>query len=127
MIKLNLEQKLIKVYNEWTTRKLGKVFEEYAKSIGLRKWDGRRNDNSNTYFAEGKDEGWDRVICQVHDPIDSSKQVQIVLRKYTYFLIQRGNKRIFEYDYKKGTVDYDEEQLNKVINTHENLFDMLFK
>lgn len=124
---MELKDKLVGFYRTWTTRKLAKAFSEYAKSLGLRKWDGRRNDNSNTFFTEGKDEGWDRVICSIVDPEKKEQHIQIVLRKYSYLLIQVGEKRIFEYDSKKDLIECDDEMLKEAMKNHKALFDVLLK
>ena len=56
-------EKLIKLWKTYETKQLANVFEQYMKSIGVKKYDSRRKDNSNTYLIDGKSTNWDRVQC----------------------------------------------------------------
>lgn len=123
-----MQEKLTKLWRTCETKQLANKFEEYMKSIGVKRYDSRRKDNSNTYMIDGKSTGWNRVECFYHK--DSTKYCEenllIVLRKEAgnYFIIQRRENRAFECDY-SGLRHYDENLLNEIIQEHKPLFDTL--
>lgn len=125
-----MKEKLIEVWKSCKTKQLATVFENYMKSIGVRKHDDRRNDNTNTYMIDGNSTGWNRVQCYYHK--DSEKYAEenllIVLRKKAgdYFIIERKGERAFEVDY-SGIRHYEEELLNEIVREHKPLFDTLLK
>lgn len=119
--------KLIKLWKTYETKQLANVFEQYMKSIGVKKYDSRRKDNSNTYLIDGKSTNWNRVQCYYHK--DSQKygeeDLLIALRKRAgnYLIIGRQSNRAFEIDY-SGIKHYDEVLLNEIIKEHKPLFEM---
>ena len=121
-------EKLIKLWKTYETKQLANVFEQYMKSIGVKKYDSRRKDNSNTYLIDGKSTNWDRVQCYYHK--DSQKygeeDLLIALRKRAgnYLIIGRqSNRSAFEIDY-SDIKHYDEVLLNEIIKEHKPLFEM---
>ena len=119
--------KLIKLWKTYETKQLANVFEQYMKSIGVKKYDSRRKDNSNTYLIDGKSTNWNRVQCYYHK--DSQKygeeDLLIALRKRAgnYLIIGRQSNRAFEIDY-SGIKHYDEVLLNEIIKEHKPSFEM---
>lgn len=122
---LAIQEKLLKIYFNCSTRKFEKVFSEYAESRNISKWDGRKKDNSNSYYAGGEDEYWDRVICNIYLPKNEELSLHMVLRKNSYFFITSRDETIFEYDRREGIKTYEEEKLNKTLELHRKLFNML--
>jgi len=120
-------EKLIKLWKTYETKQLANVFEQYMKSIGVKKYDSRRKDNSNTYLIDGKSTNWNRVQCYYHK--DSQKygeeDLLIALRKRAgnYLIIGRPSNRAFEIDY-SGIKHYDKVLLNEIIKEHKPLFEM---
>lgn len=120
--------KLTQFWKTCTTKQLAMIFEEYMKSLGVKKWDARRKDNFNTYMIDGKSTGWNRVQCYYHK--DSEKYCEenllLVLRKEAgnYFIIQRKEDRAFEVDY-SGIRHYDEKLLNEIMEEHKPLFETM--
>jgi hypothetical protein len=126
---IKMQEKLINLWKVCDTKQLANIFEEYMKSIGVRKHDSRRKDNTNTYMIDGKSTEWNRVQCFYHkDSIEyCHEDLLIVLRKRSgnYFIIQRKNERAFEFDY-SGLRHYDEKLLKEIMEDHKPLFDLLF-
>ena len=125
-----MKDQLIKLWKTCDTRQLAKIFEKYMKSIGVKKYDGRRKDNNDTYLVDGVSTSWNRVQCYYHKGPTKfgNENLLIVLRKRAgdYFIIERKSKRAFEVDY-HGVIEYDEKLLNEIISDHKPLFDTLFK
>ncbi len=125
-----LKEKLTKVWQLCETKQLAEMFEKYMKSIGVRKYDGRRKDNNNTYMTDGNCTRWNRVQCYYHkDSVKYSKEnLVIVLRKRAgnYFIIERKGIRAFEVDH-SGISCYEENLLNEIMKEHKPLFDSLIK
>lgn len=125
-----MKEKLIKIWKSCETKQLAAVFEEYMKSLGIRKYDGRRKDNSNTYMIDGSSTNWNRVQCfYFKDSIRyEDRSLLIVLRKRSgnYFIVEKECIRAFEIDY-SGTRHYDQTLLSEIIKEHKLLFDNLLK
>lgn len=125
-----LKEKLTKIWRLCETKQLSEIFEEYMKSIGIRKHDGRRKNNNNTYMIDGHCTGWNRVQCYYHkDSFKYSEEnLLIVLRKRAgnYFIIERKGIRAFEVDY-SGIRHYEENLLNEIMKEHKPLFDSLMR
>lgn len=125
-----LKEELTKVYKSCETKQLAAIFKEYMKSIGVRKYDGRRKDNSNTYMIDGNSTNWNRVQCFYYkDSIRyEDRTLLIVLRKRAgnYFIVEKECERAFEVDY-SGIRHYDKTLLNDIIKDHKPLFDSLLK
>jgi hypothetical protein len=123
-----LKEELTKVWESLETKQLAKIFEEYMKSIGVRKYDGRRKNNSNTYMIDASSTNWNRVQCYYYK--DSTKyedrNLLIVLRKRAgnYFIVEKERERAFEVDY-SGIRHYDEVLLNEIIEEYKPLFNSL--
>lgn len=123
-----VQEALIQFWQSCETKQLAMEFEWYMKSIGAKKVDERRKDNSNTYMIDGKSTDWNRVQCYYHT--DSTKyceeNLQLVLRKRAgdYFIIQRKGDRAFEVDY-SGMKHYDENLLREIMEEHKPLFNAL--
>lgn len=124
-----MKEKLTEVWKSCETKQLAKIFVEYMRSIGVRKHDGRRKSNYNTYMIDGDSTGWNRVQCYYHK--DSEKYAEedllIVLRKKSgnYMIVEKKGKRAFEIDY-SGLRHYDETLLNEIIEEHKPFFEALF-
>lgn len=52
-----MEGKLIKLWEMLNTKQLANIFEQYMKNKGIRKYDGRRKSNCNTYMIDGNSTG----------------------------------------------------------------------
>lgn len=126
---VEMKEKLTNLWKTCETKQLAEIFETYMKSIGVRKWDGRRKDNRNTYLADGKSTGWNRFTCYYHkdSPSYGDEDLLIVLRKRAgdYLIIGKRGDRAFEVDY-SGIKHYDENLLNEILQEHKGLFDTLF-
>jgi hypothetical protein len=122
--------KLTAVWHKCKTKQLAAIFESYMESIGIRKYDERRKDNTNTYMVDGKSTGWNRVQCYYNK--DSTRycteDLLLVLRKEAgnYFIIQRKGDRAFEVDY-SGVRHHDEALLAEIMKDHKPLFDTLLE
>jgi hypothetical protein len=125
-----LKGKLTEVWKMCETKQLANVFEQYMKSIGVRKYVGRRKDNSNTYMIDAKSTNWNRVQCYYFkDSIKyEDREFLIVLRKEAgnYLIVEKKSKRAFEVDY-SGIKHYNEKLLTEIIEEYKPLFDSLFK
>lgn len=125
-----MKDKLTEVYNTHETKQLAKVFEDYMKSIGARKHDGRRKDNTNTYVVHGDCTSWNRVTCYYQKESEKYREenLEIVLRKRagSYMIISKKGARAFEVSY-GDIVYYEEELLKEIMAEHKPLFDMLIK
>lgn len=125
-----MKEELTKVWQLCETKQLAAVFEEYMKSIGVRKYDGRRKDNNNTYMIDGRSTNWNRVQCYYYK--DSTKYedrnllIVLRIRAGNYFIVERKCERAFEVDY-RGIRHYDQTLLNEIIKEHKLLFDNLLK
>ena len=123
-----MKDKLTEVWKLCETKQLAKIFEDYMKSIGVRKHDGKRKDNTNSYMIDGKSTSWNRVQCYYHKDNEkyASENLLIVLRKRSgdYLIIERRSKRAFEVDY-HGVIGYDENLLKEIMEEHKPLFDTL--
>jgi hypothetical protein len=126
----SIVEKLTKVWRLCETKQLAQIFEQYMHSIGVKKRDDRRKDNTNTYMVDGKSTGWDRVQCYYHK--DSTEYCEenllLVLRKRAgdYFIVQREEARAFEVDY-SGIRHYNESLLKEIMDEHSPLFDTLLE
>lgn len=123
-----MKDRLTTLWKMGTTKGVAHIFEEYMKVQGVRKLDGRRKDNSNTYLADGKSTRWNRVECYYFKDIErfAEEDLLIVLRKQAgnYLIIARKGIRAFEVDY-GGIKHYDEELLKEIMEDHKVLFDAL--
>ncbi|KOF57837.1 MULTISPECIES: hypothetical protein [Clostridium] len=123
-----MQEKLIKLWKTCETKQLAKIFEEYMKSIDIKKYDGRRKNNDNTYIIDGKSTNWNRVQCFYHKGSTSfgHENLLFVLRKESgnYFIIERESVRAFECDH-NGVIEYNEKLLDEIIKEHKPLFDTL--
>jgi hypothetical protein len=120
--------KLKDVWEKCGTRQMAKIFEEYMASIGVKKYDPRRNNNHGTCLIDGKSTNWNRVQCHYYkdSTMYCEEDLLLVLRKKAgdYFIIQRGEVRAFECDH-RGVINYDESLLNEIVKDHKPLFDTL--
>jgi hypothetical protein len=123
-----MKDKLLRILKNYETKEIGAIFETYMKSIGARKWDRRRNDNSNTYSIDGDCTNWNRVECYYYknEPHYSDEDLEIVLRKRAgyYLIIAKKGERAFEAGY-EGIIHYDEELLKEIISENKPLFEKL--
>lgn len=120
---------LIKVLEQCETKQLANIFENYMKSIGIKKLDRRRKDNTNTYSIHGDCTNWNRVECYYHKTSTeySKENLDITLRKRAgyYLIIARNGERAFECSWGNEILHYNEELLNQIICEHEELFNSL--
>jgi len=125
-----MQERLTKLWKTCETKQLANIFKKYTESMGLKKWDGRRKDNSDTYYVDGKDTNWNRVTCYCYRDAASyaNHNLEIVLRKRSgsYLIVGKQGKRAFEVDY-RGIVHYEEDLLQEIMKEHKELFDTLFK
>lgn len=125
-----MKDKLIKLIDVLETKQLATIFTTYMKEKNIKKFDGRRKENSNTYFVYGKDEGWDRVYCIYYNNIDVN-DIDIVFRKRAgrYLVIKRGLETVFEHSYGQTVfnIHYNEFLFNKMYEENKSLFNELFK
>lgn len=125
-----MKEKLTEVWEKCETKQLAQIFSKYMESIGAKKYDGRRKDNSNTYMADGKSTAWNRVECYYFKGVAGfgNEELDITLRKRSgnYLIIGKKRKRAFEVDW-DGICNYDEKLLNEIMTEHKALFDTLFK
>ncbi len=123
-----MKDRLITLWKLGETKSVAHIFEEYMKTIGVRKLDRRRKDNTNTYLIDGESTGWNRVQCYYHADSErySEENLEIVLRKRagSYLIIARKGVRAFEVDY-DGIKHYDEKLLSEIMKEHKPLFDAL--
>lgn len=121
---------LKKLLDVLETKQLAKIFRKYVKEQNIKKFDGRKKDNNNTYFVEGNDEGWDRVICMVTDYKDFTG-IEIVLRKRAgrYLIVRYGARTVFEADFdgRNRKSYFDKLLFNEIYKNHKALFDELFR
>lgn len=122
-----MKEKLIKVWETYSTKEMAKVFQNYMISKGINKRDERKKDNSNTYIIHRA--GWNRIQCYYHkeNMKYANENLHIVLRKEAgnYMIIERKSVRVFEVDY-RGVTEYNEKLLCEIMTEHKELFDMLF-
>lgn len=125
-----MKDKLRRLLSVLETKQLAKIFKKYAKDQNIKKFDGRKKDNNNTYFVEGKDEGWDRVICMITD-YKGFNGIEIVLRKRAgrYLIVRLGAKTVFETEFNNGNrkTYYDRLIFDELYKQHKSLFDELFE
>lgn len=123
-----MKDRLTTLWKMGETKGVAHIFEEYMKVQGVRKIDGRRRDNSNTYMIDGKSTSWNRVECYYHKDSEefAEEDLLIVLRKRagSYLIIARKGVRAFEVDY-GGIKHYDEKLLKDIMEDHKALFDAL--
>ena len=124
-----MKDKLIKLISVLETKQLAAIFKTCMEEKSIRKFDGRKKENDNTYFTYGKDEGWDRVYCIYYNDKDFN-ELDIVFRKRAglYLIIKHGTKIVFEHSF-SGTAFYtyfDEILFKKVYEKHKIFFDRLF-
>lgn len=123
-----MQEKLTKLWKACETKQLARIFKEYMEEKGLKKWDGRKKDNSNAYYVDGKDTNWNRVTCYCYKDTANyaNHNLEIVLRKRagSYLIVGKQGMRAFEVDY-SGVLHYDEKLLNEIIQEHKLLFDTL--
>lgn len=123
-----MKDRLTTLWKMGETKGVAHIFEEYMKVQGVRKLDGRRKDNSNTYMIDGKSTSWNRVECYYHKDSEefAEEDLLIVLRKRagSYLIIARKGVRAFEIDY-SGIKHYDKKLLNEIMEDHKALFDAL--
>lgn len=119
---------LFKLLDQCETKQLAYIFQTYMESIGVKKRDNRRKDNTNTYSIHGDCTNWNRVECYYHkDSSEYSKvDLDITLRKRSgyYLMVCRKTKVAFERSY-DSIVHYDEKLLDEIVKDHKPLFDML--
>lgn len=131
-----MEEKLIKLLDVLETKSLAYIFKSVMERQGIRKYDGRKKDNTNTYYADGKCDNWNRVFCIYYK--DSTKpgeeNLEITLRKRAgyYLIIERKEERTVEVTWsaKQGKVillTYNEKLFDEILKDHKILFDLLFK
>ena len=130
-----MKEKFIKLLDVLETKSLSYIFKSVMECKRIKKYDGRRKDNTNTYYADGKCDNWNRVFCIYYkDSTDPGEEdLEITLRKRAgyYLIVERKNKRAIEVTWslkENGIVvsTYDEELLNEILRDHKDLFDMLF-
>ena len=123
-------EKLTALWKRCETKELAKIFEAYMKNIGVKKYSEKNSDAINTYLADGKSTGWNRVSCyyKKDNANYGEEDLAITLRKRSgdYLIIERKLERAFEVDY-SGIRHYDEKLLNEIISDHKPLFDELIK
>ena len=123
-------EKLTKVWSSCETKQLAKIFEDYMKSIGVRKHDQRRKNNVNTYMIDGNSTGWNRIQCYYHKESEkyAEEDLLLVLRKRAgdYFIVGRKGERAFEVDY-GGVKHFDESLLKEIMEEHKPLFNTLLQ
>ncbi len=121
---------LFELLQKCETNQLANIFENYMKSIGVKKLDRRRKDNANTYSIYGDCTNWNRVECYYYkDSTEYSEEdLDITLRKRAgyYLIIGRKGEVAFERSY-DSVVHYDEKLLDEIIKEHRPLFDELIK
>ena len=78
-----MQEKLTKLWKTCETKQLAKIFKKYMDGLEVQKWDSRRKDNRNAYYAEGKSDNWNRVTCYQYKEsgIYANENLSIVLRK----------------------------------------------
>lgn len=125
-----VKEKLTSVWKAYTTRKLAKIFKEYMESLEVNKYNWRKKDNVNVYWADGSSTNWHRVnCCYFKDALSyGNENLEITSRKQagSYFIIEKKQVRAFECDY-SGIVHYEEDLLNEIMEEHKPLFDTLFE
>ncbi|MBN1050291.1 MULTISPECIES: zinc ribbon domain-containing protein [Clostridium] len=130
-----MEDKLIKLIDILETKSLAYIFKGCMESQGIRKYDGRKKDNNNSYYADGKCDNWNRVFCIYYkdSTTPGEEDLEITLRKRAgyYLIIERKSKRAVEVEWssKEGKVilsKYDENLFNEIIKDHKNLFNVMF-
>ena len=125
-----MKDKLTKVWKTYSTKKLAKIFESYMQSIGARKYDGRREDNSNSYLISKDTPNWCRVQLYYHKNAwdFGNEDLLIVLRKKAgnYLIVEKKDVRAFEVD-DYGIKHYEEDLLKEIIEENKPLFDSIFK
>lgn len=123
-----MKDKLFKILESYETKQLAEIFKNYMESIGVKKLDRRRKDNTNTYSVHGDCTNWNRVECYYHkDSLGYTEEdLDITLRKEAgyYLIIGRKGQRAFERSY-NSIVHYDEKLLSEIVKDHKPLFDML--
>lgn len=124
-----IERILTDYLNNHDTKELAITFESYMESIGARKQDRRKKDNSNTYLIDGDSTNWNRVECYYHKDNDlkfGNEEFEIVMRKRAgyYLLIQSKGERPFETDGRR-TLQYDEELMKEIVKKFSGFFAML--
>lgn len=131
-----MEKKFIKLLDALETKSLAYIFKGIMENKKIRKYDGRRKDNTNTYYADGRCDNWNRVFCIYYkDSTEPGEEdLEITLRKRAgyYLIVERKNKRAVEVTWSlkaNGIVisTYDEELLNEILKDHKELFESLFK
>lgn len=119
----------MKLINVLETKQLANIFKTYMKERNIRKFDGRKKENNNTYFVYGKDEAWDRVYCIYYND-KNFNDIDIVFRKRAglYLILKRGQKIIFEHSFNGTTFNtyYDEVLFNQMNEEHNTFFNELF-
>lgn len=123
-------EKLNKVLETLDTRQFANIFRNYMEQQNIKKYDGRKKDNSNTYFIEGKEDHWDRVFC-VYTNDKGINEIGIVFRKRAglYLIIKYGSRVIFEtiFNGSRRNNYFDKLLFNEMYKNHKVLFDELFK
>lgn len=129
-----MEDKLIKLIEVLTTRKLAKIFSNYMNNIGIRKYDVRRKDNTNSYYFSGKYDNWNRVFCNYIKEDIFKPELEIILRKEVgyYLIIKKKNKIAVEVcwssvDDKVILNEYNEKLFKEILEEYKGLFNELFK
>lgn len=124
-----MEDKLTKLLNILETKSLAKIFKKYMEDNNIKKLDGRKRDNSNTYLIFSKDECWDRVFCN-YFPRNNTRDVEIILRKEAglYLIIKTDSKIAFERSFNGEMFNtfYNEELFLKLYEDHKDFFETLF-
>lgn len=125
----NIIEIMTNFYKTKDTKDLAKVFETYMKSIGARKLDHRRKDNTHTYAIEGDCTNWNRCECYYfkedgRDYRNAYFGTTLRKRAGSYFLIEYKGKRPFEVSY-DGILHYDEEMMKDIVEEFSGLFELL--
>ena len=124
-----MQEKLTELWKTCETKQLAKIFKEYMEGMGLKKWDGRKKDNLDTYYVDGKDTNWNRVTCYCYRDTASyaNHNLEIVLRKRggSYLIVGKQGVRAFEVDY-RGVLHYEIKLLEEILEEHRPLFDELW-
>ena len=124
-----MKDKLIKVWKNYETKQLAKVFETYMKSINAKKHVDYGDSKPHRYAIDGKSSGWNRVqLYYCKEPFKYCEEdLEITLRKRSgdYLIVERKSERAFEVDY-SGMKHWNQPLMNEIYADHKELFDTLF-
>jgi len=123
-----LIEKLTNLWKICETKQLASIFKKYMESLGVQKWDARKKDNRNSYYASGKDTNWNRATCCYYKDCENfaNENISITLRKRagSYLIVAKQGTRAFEVDH-NGVLHYEEDLLKEITKEHKSLFDVL--